>query len=212
MSRKIFTIGHSNLDIDGFIALLLQHKITALADVRSHPYSRYLPHFSKDSLDTALKKAKIKYVFLGLELGARPNNSSCYVNGKALYEKIAATESFSQGIKRIIKGSQNYTIALMCAEKDPITCHRAILVCQHLRKFDLDIDHILQDGSVESHQHLENRLLSLYGFNNSQDKLIQLSLFDTFSPTAEPLSLSPEESLKEAYTKQGDKIAYVQKN
>lgn len=196
-SRKIFTIGHSNLDIDGFIALLLQHKITALADVRSYPYSRYLPHFSKDSLHTALENAKIRYVFLGLELGARPNNSSCYVNGKALYEKIAATEAFSQGIKRILKGSQNYTIALMCVEKDPITCHRAILVCQHLRKFDLDIDHILQDGSVESHQHLEKRLLSL---------------FDTFSPTTETKSLSPEESLQEAYTKQGDKIAYVQKN
>jgi uncharacterized protein (DUF488 family) len=211
MSKKIFTIGHSNLDIDQFIELLKKHEITALGDVRSHPYSRYLPHFCKDQLQRFLANANISYVFLGKELGARPENINCYVNGKALYEKIADTDLFKQGIERIIKGSEKYKIALMCAEKDPITCHRAILICQQLRKFDVEINHILSDGSLESHQQLEERLLKLYEFAQPSSSIIQLSLFDSLSSPVEKPSLSLEECLKQAYTKQGNKIAYVEK-
>ncbi|MDJ0717251.1 MAG: DUF488 domain-containing protein [Prochloraceae cyanobacterium] len=213
MSRKLFTIGHSNLSLEEFVGLLKKHEITALADVRSHPYSRYLPHFNLAALKSALPNGGISYVFLGRELGARPDNPDCYVEGKAVYENIAATESFSQGIDRIVKGSQNYTIALMCAEKDPIDCHRTILVCNHLRQFDLDINHILRDGNLESHQQLENRLLDLYQLNPSQAlQPVQLSLFDN-PPTPSPSKKrSKEEALQEAYTRQGDKIAYVEKS
>ena len=213
MSRKLFTIGHSNLSLEEFVGLLKKHEITALADVRSHPYSRYLPHFNLAALKSALPNAGISYVFLGRELGARPDNPDCYVEGKAVYENIAATELFSQGIDRIVKGSQNYTIALMCAEKDPIDCHRTILVCNHLRQFDLDINHILRDGNLQSHQQLENRLLDLYQLNPSQAlQPVQLSLFDN-PPTPSPSKKrSKEEALQEAYTRQGDKIAYVEKS
>jgi uncharacterized protein (DUF488 family) len=213
-TKELFTIGHSNHSIDAFVALLQQHGITAVADVRSHPYSRYLPHFNKSELEAALQTAKIEYRFLGQELGARPNDPSCYVDGKAPYEKIAATQLFEKGIKRLLKGTQNYKIALMCAERDPITCHRSILVCQHLRTFDLKINHILTDGNLESHEALEERLLTLQGLNQAEPpEATQLSLFE-YQPLQDELENPKplEERLKEAYQRQGDKIAYVEKD
>ena len=155
---QLFTIGHSNHEIASFMLLLKKHNITALADVRSHPYSRFLKHFNQSILSNALKSEGIYYVFLGKELGARPSSEECYVNGKALYEKIAKTSAFNHGIERILQGVKKQRIALMCAEKDPIECHRAILVCQHLRHCDLDIYHILKNGDLESHDHLEERM------------------------------------------------------
>ncbi|MGK7898257.1 MAG: DUF488 family protein, partial [Xenococcus sp. (in: cyanobacteria)] len=131
---------------------------------------------------------------------ARPEEESCYVDGKAIYEKIAARQSFTEGIERVIKGSEKYNIALLCAEKDPINCHRAVLICQHLRNSDLEINHIHQDSSLESHQDLEERLLDLHGYNKPK----QLSLFE---PT---LQLSKKEALQEAYISQGLQIAYVE--
>ncbi|MDJ0601607.1 MAG: DUF488 domain-containing protein [Crocosphaera sp.] len=213
MKNKLFTIGYSNLDIKDFISLLTQHNVTALADVRSSPYSRYRHHFNQENLKNSLLDAGIKYVFLGQELGARPKDKNCYVEGKAVYENIAKTSLFSQGIERIKKGSEFYNIALMCAEKDPMTCHRAILVCQYLKVLPLDINHILQDGSLESHQHLENRLLEIHNLEQSAaESIVQLNLFDNSSAQTPLQTLSPEEALKEAYRKQGDKIAYVEKN
>lgn len=210
---ELFTIGHSNHSIDAFIGLLQQHGITAVADVRSHPYSRFLPHFNQSALKAALLNAGIQYVFLGNELGARSVDPSCYVDGKASYEKIAATKLFSEGIQRILKGSQNYKISLMCAEKDPITCHRAILVCQHLRDFELKIKHILSNGYLESHEQLEDRLLVLHGLNHSaleQAAPKQLSLFEELQLQESPIEqLSREDCLKQAYQQQGEQIAYV---
>ena len=213
MYNKLFTIGHSNLDIKDFISFLSQHNVTALADVRSSPYSRYVSQFNKENLKNSLLNSGIKYVFLGEELGARPKDKSCYVEGKAVYENIAKTELFSHGIDRISKGSQSYNIALMCAEKDPITCHRAVLVCQHLKLLPLNINHILQDGSLESHDHLENRLLEIHKLGQAtKETTVQLRLFDNSSVQTPLPTLSSEEALKEAYRKQGYKIAYVEKN
>ncbi|MEQ9486202.1 DUF488 domain-containing protein [Coleofasciculus sp. F4-SAH-05] len=203
---ELFTIGHSNHTIEGFISLLQQHGVTALVDVRSHPYSRFLSHFKRKEFEEALSTEKIDYLFLGQELGARSNNPQCYVNGKAVYEKIAATETFQKGIQKVLKELEKHRIALMCAEKDPLTCHRAILVCQHLRHSNLQINHILKNGILESHFDLEDRMLKKHGFIvNGQP--IQLSLFDN------ELSKLPsrEECLEKAYKLQGDEIAYVEK-
>jgi uncharacterized protein (DUF488 family) len=157
----------------------------------------------------------MKYVFLGKELGARPKDPECYVDGKAVYEKIAATELFAEGIKRVIKGLQNYRVALMCAEKDPIVCHRAILVCQHLRnERDLEINHIKSNGDLESHYKLEDRLLARHGLKQLALAAvpIQLSLFSSSSQNLQPSNLfSREESIKEAYRLQSDEVAYVEK-
>lgn len=224
VSNKLYTIGHSNHDIDEFIALLKRHGVTALADVRSTPYSRYMPHFQQKPLKAALNKAGISYVFLGRELGARPDDQSCYVNGKALYEHIAATEAFTSGIDRVVKGTQKFDIALMCAEKDPITCHRAVLVCQHLRELPLTISHILSNGELESHQHLEERLLKMHGFVKSpansteSPEAAQLSLFGiseqsvTGSDIRSLKTESQEDVLRHAYRLQGEQIAYVEKS
>jgi uncharacterized protein (DUF488 family) len=206
----LFTIGHSNYKIETFISLLQKHGITALADVRSHPYSRFLPHFNRVALKEALEREGIRYVFLGQELGARPQNPECYVDGKALYERIAATDAFHQGIQRVLKGVNQYKISLMCAESDPLTCHRAILICQHLRLFDLQINHILKNGDLESHHHLEERMLIEHGlteFVETFEKPIQLSLFAQSNSSL----LTREKGLEKAYQLQGNKIAYVEK-
>jgi uncharacterized protein (DUF488 family) len=207
MAIEIFTVGHSNLSIEAFISLLQQQGITAVADVRSHPYSRYLPHFNKSEIKASLSTAGIQYVFLGKELGARPEDLSCYdINGKALYEKIAATQLFAEGIKRLIKGAESYKITLMCAEKDPITCHRTILVCRELTKLNVQIAHILSDSSLESQEQLEKRLLSKFNKGKDLDGPIQLSLFEL-----EPQFKEKKVELPEAYHRQGLEIAYVNK-
>jgi uncharacterized protein (DUF488 family) len=203
---ELFSIGHSNYEIDVFISLLKKYGVTGVADVRSHPYSRFLPHFNRVALQESLTKEGICYVFLGRELGARPSNRECYVDGKAVYERIAATEAFREGIQRILKGLKKYKLSLMCAEKDPLTCHRAVLVCQHLRHFDLSINHILKNGDLESHNHLEERMLSKHGFTEfAEAQEVQLSLF------AQNVLPTREECLEKAYKLQGDEIAYVEK-
>lgn len=208
----LYTIGHSNHSPDAFLALLQQHGIMALADVRSHPYSRYLPHFTQAALKALLAEAGIHYVFLGKELGARPQDPTCYdERGKAAYEKIAATPQFQHGIQRILGGTRSHAIALMCAEKDPLICHRAILVCQHLKSQYADIQHIGSDGSLEPHRDLETRLLKKYKLlpESTPFATQQLSLF-TDLDTLPAASLSAEAALQEAYRLQGEAIAYVE--
>lgn len=208
---ELFTIGHSNYKIDAFITLLKKHKISAVADVRSHPYSRFLPHFNQSALQQILLKQHIHYVFLGRELGARSDNPKCYVDGKAVYEKIAKTDEFNRGIQRILQGLVKHKISLMCAEKDPLTCHRAVLVCQYIRHFDININHILKGGDLESHGQLEERMLAKHGLLESsgeQEKQAQLSLFDQQNS----ILATKEENLEKAYRLQGNEIAYVEKN
>lgn len=192
-TMTIYTVGHSNISTEAFVALLRRHAITAIADVRSHPYSRFLPHFSQPALRATLQGAQIRYVFLGRELGARPADPACYVDGQAVYARIAATDLFAQGLDRLRRGMRTERIALLCAEKDPITCHRAILVCRPLRESDLKIEHILANGSLEDHPALEQRLLRLHG----------LDQLDLFNPR--PL----DQLIEEAYDRQGADIAYV---
>ncbi|MHC1743063.1 MAG: DNA helicase RecQ [Syntrophobacteraceae bacterium] len=156
----LYTIGHSSHPIEQFIDLLKMHAITAVGDVRSSPYSRYNPQFNRETLQTALKTHAIAYVYLG-ELGPRSNDPSCYVNGKVQYDRLAAAEAFKRGIERLFTGMKTYRIALMCAEKDPITCHRMILICRALRSEPVEIRHILEDGRVESLHDAEMRLLQV---------------------------------------------------
>lgn len=205
--QPVFTIGHSNHTPEKFLELLGRHNISALVDVRSTPYSRYTPHFNRQALESYLPKSEIRYVFLGAELGARPTDATCYVEGKAVYEKIAELKAFQQGLGRVLKGAKNYRIALMCAEKDPITCHRAILVCQHLVPFNLEIAHILGNGDLEYHENLEDRLLETHNLAEKPEHG-QLSLFVSNPETEIPRS----ERVRQAYQIQGDRIAFVEKD
>lgn len=225
---QLFTVGHSNHSVEKFLDLLKRNRVSAIADVRSSPFSRRSPHFNQSSLRKSLASEGVSYVFLGEELGARAKNPECYVEGKARYELIAATEEFAVGLDRILKGVKHYKIALMCAEQDPITCHRAILVCKHLKDAGLDIQHILKTGDLESHEHLEQRLLNLHGLSESlplletsatlKEPKAQLQLFDTgdFNTNSDKNNSVIKHSLREdiidqAYRLQSEQIAYVEK-
>lgn len=188
----IYTIGHSKHPIDRFIALLQQHGIDALADVRSTPYSRFNPQFNKEKLQTALASAGVRYVFLGEELGARTKDPSCYdEEGRVSYAKLARTERFRKGIERLLAGMQQHRIAIMCAEREPLECHRTILVSRELERAGVSVTHILQDGALEPHSQLMGRLA------------VELNLVGT------DLFRSSDELIEDAYEKQGARIAYV---
>lgn len=188
---ELFTIGHSVHTIEKFIELLKSHNITALCDVRSSPYSRFTAQFNRDFLKDELAKQHIAYIYLGSELGPRSSDQSCYVDGKVQYNLLSKTDLFQQGLRRLRKGMTSYRIALMCAEKDPIVCHRMILICRNLRDADIHIWHILEDGSLEDNQLAEARLMNL----------LKISPDDFFS--------SAEEQIARAYDLQSEKIAYT---
>lgn len=158
MNDTIFTIGHSNHEIGAFLELLLRHGITALADVRSHPFSRRYPQFDKATLTSALTGANLRYVFLGDALGARPRDPACYTDGRADFDRIRASTAFSDGLRRVREGSREFRFCLMCAERDPAACHRALLVGQALHESHSKIAHILADGSIEAHDDLLRRI------------------------------------------------------
>lgn len=157
--RELFTIGHSNHSWERFLELLRLHRIDALGDVRSSPYSARLPQFNRELIERGLHGTGIRYVFLGEELGARRSERECYVDGVARYDLIALAPAFLAGLERVKKGIQRFRLALMCAEKDPLECHRTILVCRHLRQ-TAQISHILADATLESHADAEARLMS----------------------------------------------------
>src|SRR5262249_40063791 len=145
MRHPVFTIGHSTHSSEGFLALLRLHGVTAVGDVRSAPYSRFNPQFNRETLSESLRRADIKYVFLGEALGARSKDSSCYVNGRVQYRCLARTDLFKGGIERVARGAEEYAIALMCAEKEPLDCHRTLLVSRALVERGLVVRHILAD-------------------------------------------------------------------
>jgi len=191
---ELYTVGHSTHTIDRFIELLSMHEITAVCDVRSDPYSKFNPQFNRETLQTELKRHGIAYVFLGKELGPRSDDPACYVKGKVDYNCLSQTEIFQEGLGRVRQGMKSYRIALMCSEKDPIMCHRTILVCRRLRVEGIRIRHILDDGSIEENDQAIKRLM----------ELLKLSERDLFH--------SPEEMIERAYDVQGDRIAFVKKD
>jgi uncharacterized protein (DUF488 family) len=124
---QIFTIGHSTHDIGHFIRLVQLHAVTAVADVRSVPASRYTPQFNRDALKRALRDVGVKYVFLGSELGARSDDPDCYVNGQVQFDRLTRTAVFAEGIERLLSGMAKERIAVMCAEQEAprLPSHRA---------------------------------------------------------------------------------------
>lgn len=190
MNEAIYTVGHSNRPLEEFLLALTSHGITAIADVRSYPYSKMNPQFDRESLGVALKERGIAYVFLGKELGARSNSASCYEDGKVRYDLLAKTKLFEEGIERVLQGMERYRVALMCAEKEPLACHRTILVARHLAERGLPVRHILSSTEVEAHEDAVQRLLHELELDGSH------------------LFFTPADLLTEAYRLQGARIAY----
>jgi uncharacterized protein (DUF488 family) len=190
-AKLLFTIGHTNHSFEAFADLLNQHGVTAVADVRSQPYSGRLPQFNREALAAGLKALGIHYVFLGNELGARRVEKECYDEDQAVYERIALLPAFRSGLERLRQGTRLYRIALMCAEKEPLDCHRTILVCRQLRH-QFQILHILADGTTEDHAQTERRLL--------RDMEVSRTLFDA--------DITDEQLILQAYDKRAQQIAY----
>lgn len=190
--RTVLTLGHSTHAIDRFMELLSMHGVSAVADVRSSPYSRMNPQFNREVVKNTLKKQGVAYSFLGRELGARPEDPACYIDGRARYDLIARTSLFGSGLERIADGSRRYRIALMCAEKDPTTCHRALLVCRHLIERGFAVKHILADGKIEDHEASLKRLAVQVG----------ASLDDLFR--------SYDELVADIYSRRAREVEYVQ--
>jgi len=189
---SLFTIGHSDHEMPELIALLTRHGVNAVADVRSRPYSRFHGQFNRETLAEALHRVSIQYVFLGRELGARRIEPESYQNGQARYDLISRLPAFHDGLDRLRHGLASHRTALLCAEKDPITCHRMVLVCRQLRFESIEIRHILENGSIETTDQVEARLL----------EAVELPTEDLFH--------NREQLIEQAYDIQAERIAYVE--
>jgi uncharacterized protein (DUF488 family) len=193
--QPIYTIGHSSQSLESFMEQLQRHTVEVVADVRSRPYSARFPHFSREPLQASLAAAGIRYLFLGRELGARREETECYVSGQATYHNIAKLAAFADGIDRLLAGAERYGIALMCAEQDPLTCHRSILVCRELKQHAVLIRHICRAGRLEDQQQAERRLVEEELGNPEQGEM--------FAPAR-----GFPEMLEMAYARRAGTIAY----
>jgi uncharacterized protein (DUF488 family) len=171
--RRLFSIGHSNHAAEAFLDLLKKHDIGVLVDVRSHPYSRYAAQFDASVLKAVLARAGIKYLYLGRELGGRPEDTDYYdTEGHVLYARLATSPVFLEGIARLERGVDTYRVALMCAEEDPRDCHRRLLIGRVLKDRGIELDHIRGNGQLQTEEDLA-REVARQGFDNEQ-----IALFD----------------------------------
>lgn len=165
---RIFTIGHGNHSLETFLGQLNRFQIEYVVDVRSAPYSRFQPEFSRELIEQTLRENQIKYVFMGDLLGGRPKDKDCYTNGKVDYAKTSMKDFFINGIARLKKAyEQGLIICLFCSEGQPSQCHRAKLVSAALVNDDIEVSHILPDGSRQSQAEVIDKLTdgqhSLFG-------------------------------------------------
>ncbi|MGH1539251.1 MAG: DUF488 family protein [Arenicella sp.] len=169
MSETLYTIGYATKPIEVFVAQLKEYGIDVVADVRSVPYSKIFHDYHREALAAYLKQHGIAYTFVGDELGPRSKDDAHYdESGQVQFDRLMQSELFGQGVVRLSNGvSKGYTIALMCAEKDPATCHRSLLVSYFLlRNGYQQILHIGHDGSTENQMELEQRLCDIHGVND----------------------------------------------
>ena len=189
----VFTVGHSNHPPEVFVNLLVRHGIDEVIDVRSAPYSRYSPQFNYEGIQRMLDDIGIGYTYLGGELGGRPADRACYdADGRVRYDRVAATDSFDDALRRVARVAEENRIALLCTEKEPLECHRTLLVARALVDRGVDIAHILADGGLEDHTEAMLRLVEIHKLPPHGD------MFRT-----------PDDVIAEALERQAGKFAYV---
>jgi len=197
IANAVFSVGHSTHSLSDFLGLLNNSGITAIADVRSSPWSRFNPQYNRPDLKKSLRSFGIDYRFYGKLLGGRPSNPSLFHGSTADYEAMALTKEFAEGLDMVLAGAAKHRLALMCSEHDPLDCHRCLLVSRALAGRGADISHILSNGAVISHQQVEERLLTMSG--RATD--------DFFVPRAERLTAAyRDRSLKVAYTERESEL------
>jgi len=151
----VLTIGHSNHEMDHFLDLLRRHSVQVVADVRSHPYSKYASQFDRELLLKALHETGLRYVYLGAELGGRPRGNPFYDNeGRVLYDRVSASPAFQDGLARLKKGLEQHVVAILCAEEDPAGCHRRLLIGRVLTEQGIAVSHVRGDGRLQTEQEL----------------------------------------------------------
>ncbi len=198
----LFTIGHSNISAERFTALLRRAGVDAVGDVRSVPASRFCPWFSAKNLAPLLASANIDYLFYGDELGGRPRDLSLYCNGVADYEAMARRPSFQPTLDRVLATAWLQRLCLMCSERDPLDCHRCLLVARALAARGMSVGHILHDGGIESHAAIERRLLEIAGPDSDQDNDLDSDLDSDLFATGQGGRLAA------AYRRRARAIAY----
>ena len=197
---SVYTIGCSTNTLERFLELLKMHNINCIVDVRSTPFSKYTSQFNREGLQGYLKKHNILYIWMGKEFGARRDKKELYsIQGYLDFEKVRKDSDFLGGVERIRNGiSKGYRICLMCTEKDPIDCHRTILVAKGLEDNGIEVNHILQDGKLINKQQIAERLLDMYFKNRNQIN------FDMLLGNIK----TEQEMLEEAYKKRNKDIGY----
>jgi len=147
---RVFSVGHSNHAMEKFLSLLELFDIDVLVDVRSHPHSKHAPQFASADLKRELSNCGIKYLYLGKELGGRPDDRGYYDdNGYVLYSEWARSAVFLEGIERLEHGIAKYKIAIMCSEENPTHCHRRLLITPVLIDRGIEVSHIRGDGALQ---------------------------------------------------------------
>jgi uncharacterized protein (DUF488 family) len=180
MKQTIYTIGHSNHELDYFHGLLAEQEIKCVVDVRSVPFSSYNSQFNKPELAKYLQDKGLYYLWLGDKIGARYEDPQLLKESGAVdFARVRQTDEFKAGIKRLLQGlKKGFTISLMCSEKEPLDCHRAILISPVLKAKGISVNHILADGDILTHAELEDKLVEMYFgggrqarlFNRNEDK------------------------------------------
>jgi uncharacterized protein (DUF488 family) len=164
MMKMIYTIGHSNITQEPFIEILKSFEIQLVIDVRSLPYSKFVPHFNRENIKTALNDNSVEYIFMGNYIGGKPKNKKYYQNGKVNYDLIAKSSYYKEGIDKIIELNNDNNMVLMCSEEDPYNCHRHNLITQTLVKKGLEVVHIRKNRK-------------LYKITEPDKKNVQTTLF-----------------------------------
>jgi uncharacterized protein (DUF488 family) len=188
----VYTIGHSTHRAADVVDRLRRHGVSAIADVRSVPYSRYNPEFNRDEFAADVRSNSFAYVYLGETLGGRSPRLSDYDSaGRVQYDLLAQSVAFASGIQRLVDGATKYKVAIMCSEADPLQCHRGLLIAPELTRRGIVVDHILADGHIECHAEAMDRLLAAL-------RISELTLF-----------ASREDLIAAAIKQQASKVAYV---
>jgi len=157
----IYTIGYGKRSIEEFIELLQHYQIEFLIDVRSQPYSRYNPSFSKSALEKHLQEHNIQYIFMGDTLGGRPDDESCYIDGKVDYARVREKPFYQQGIARLrALWEKQLRAAIMCSEIKPHECHRGKLISNTLVEQQISVAHIDEFGDLKEQETINTLLTS----------------------------------------------------
>jgi uncharacterized protein (DUF488 family) len=188
-------VGHSNLEIPQFLNLLKHAGVETLIDVRSRPQSGRFPQFNQVVLEKQVQYERISYLFLGEELGGRPDDPDAYLpDGRVNYRARRKSFAFGAGLERVLAELERRSVALMCAEEDPLECHRFLMICPELVARGIQPLHIRKGSRLESQEAAETRLLESNGFGDVAA--------NTLFPDART------ETLEKAYDLQAEKFAF----